>query len=118
MFSWEKWSATTKVPNNWAILYDHTVILIRNIIRDHIGDVYLIGKKYCKQQNLYVYPLKSIDIQEIVVSELSSIVQAWPISLMECKMLRIPMQLPTNGFYFVSPLCSSSFAKWSLIEML
>jgi hypothetical protein len=31
--------------------------------------------------------------------------------LMECKMLRIPMQLPTNGFYFVSPLCSSSFAK-------
>jgi hypothetical protein len=43
--------------------------------------------------------LKSIDIQEIVVSELSSIVQAWPISLMECKMLRIPMQLSKNGFF-------------------
>lgn len=40
MFSWGKWSATTKFPNNCAILYDHTVILIRNIIRDHIGDVY------------------------------------------------------------------------------
>lgn len=96
VFSWGKWSATTKVPNNCAMLYDHTVILIRNIILDHTGKIYLIGNKYCKQQNLFVYPLPSIDIQEIVVSELSSIVEAWPISSMDCKMVIIPMQLPEN----------------------
>lgn len=111
MFSYGKWSVTTKIPNNSVILHDGTVILLSNIIEDQNGNVFLIGKRYCKQQNLFVYPLPSNDLQEIVVSEPSLIVEAWPISSMDCKMLRIPMQLPENGFFFVSPLCSSSFAK-------
>ena len=44
-------------------------------------------------------------IEEFVVSDLSPVLEAWPIKSIANKCLRIPMQIPENGNFFLCAPC-------------
>lgn len=51
-FNFGKWTISISSPDNSVLLLDDTVMIIENIIRDGQNDIFLVGKKYQKYDNL------------------------------------------------------------------
>ena len=99
-----RWTLTTKRPNNTVFLQGYVVFVIENIIKNSMGNVYIIGRRYLTHDNLYESPLPSMCLHEIVVSDLSPNLESFPANSVIHKAFRIPMSYPENEHFFVSPL--------------
>jgi hypothetical protein len=100
----ENWSVSCDNKNCCVMLNDKSVILILNIIQNEKKEIFLIGKKYLKQGNLFETPLQSSALDELVVSDLDSNLSSWPLTDVLFKMLRIPTSLATTTEFFVAPI--------------
>lgn len=98
---------TTRKPDHCVLLNDNTIPLISNFIKTPLGEICFIGRKYLSYENLYTYPLPSKSIQGYVVTNLSPEIQCWTIKRVICKCFRIPMSIPLDGNWFVTPLLMS-----------
>ena len=86
------------------MLNDKSVILIFNIIQNKKKEIFLIVKKYLKQENLFDTPLQSSALDELVLSDLDSNLSSWSLTDVLFKMLRIPTTLATTTEFFVAPI--------------
>ena len=97
------WKLSAKSPNNCVLLKDRKVLLLDNFIRLN-GKWFLVGTEFQTRKPLYKYPLSSFSLNELVVSNLSTTHQMWPIENLFCKLLCIPMFEARDGSNFLSPL--------------
>ncbi len=98
---------STKIPDNCVILIEGVqkiIVLISNWIVKPDGNIFLLGKRYAKQDNLFVYPLPSSCIGEFVVSSLSNVLEIFPLSSVKYKCVHFPTTFPETGTFFVSRL--------------
>lgn len=47
---------TTSAPNNCVILKDSSVFMIKNFVKDRSGQIFMIGSKYVRYDDLFVFP--------------------------------------------------------------
>lgn len=94
---------TTKSENCVFLDDSNDVFVIENFAKHH-EQIFLIGRRYLKREDMYTYPLPSSMINEYLVSNLSTNLEAFPLTSVKCKAFRIPVTIPSNGNYFVGPL--------------
>lgn len=97
----------TKSENCVLLADTNDVFVIENFAKLH-EQIYLIGRRYLKRENMYDYPLPSSMINEYLVSNLSTTLESFPLTAISCKAFRIPTTIPSNGNYFVCPLVNHS----------
>ncbi len=83
------------------------IVLIENFLRLR-GLVYILGRKYLCVENMFDYPLPSSSLNELVVSQLSPVLQSFSLSNVMWKAVRIPTAFPETGYFFVCPLLHHS----------
>lgn len=66
--------------------------------------VYAIGRRYVKKENAYNYPVPSALINEYVVSDFQEHLECISVKKFKCKAFRIPIIVPCNNKFFVTPL--------------
>ena len=94
---------TNSLPDNCVIIEGNQVVLIANFVWKH-EKLYVIGRRYLHQENLFSYPLPSSNIYEIVVSQLADTLESFEFCKVKYKCIRIPASFPETGSYFVSKL--------------
>jgi hypothetical protein len=93
---------------NCVLLEDfNDVFVIENFVKLH-EQIYLVGRRFLKKEDMYTYPLPSSAINEYLVSNLSTNIEYFPLTSVKCKAFRIPITIPNNGMYFVCPLVNHS----------
>lgn len=93
----------TKSENCVLLVDSNDVFLIENLAKFH-EQIFLVGRRFLKTEDMYTYPLASSLINKYVVSNLSTNLESFPITSVKCKAFRIPITIPSNGKYFVCPL--------------
>jgi hypothetical protein len=97
------WQVTCEEPDNCIFLNDLSVVIIRNFVETDRNQRLVIGQKFLVQENHFDYPVPSSDIYEFKVSTLSEI-QAWNISDVMCKAVKLPSSFPHGLEFVVFPL--------------
>ena len=93
---------------NCVLLSDfNDVFVIENFVKLH-EQIYLVGRRFLTKEDMYTYPLPSSNINEYLVSNLSTNLEYFPLTSVKCKAFRIPITIPNNGKYFVCPLVNHS----------
>lgn len=64
-------------------------------------------QKYVQYEHLYLSPISSKDLQELVVFELRAECELISVDRIACKAIGFLMTQPKNGKYFVTPLLMS-----------
>ena len=90
-------------PDNCIFLTDMSVVIVRNIVKTYQNQTVVIGQIFLVQGNCFEYPVPSSDIYEFKVSTLSEI-QAWNISDVMCKAVKLPDSFPHGRSFIVFPL--------------
>ncbi len=99
---------TTGISENCVFLENGKDIFIVENILQHHEKIHLIGRRFLKKQDMYIYPLPSSVIDELLVSNLSQNLESVLLTSVKCKAFRIPVTIPHNGSYFVCPLVNHS----------
>lgn len=60
------------------------VFVIENIIKHH-EQIHLIGMRFLKREDMYIYPLPSSMIDELLVSNLSTTLESVSLTSVKCK---------------------------------
>lgn len=96
---------TRKNPDNCVFMNEkeNLVVVIESFIKFD-GQVYLLSRKYLQVEDMYDYPLSSKMLNEMLISNLSSILECFPVRDIICKAIRIPITIPENAYFFVSLL--------------
>ena len=98
----DMWTVTCSEPDS-VFLSDITVIVVRNFVK--YGNLNLvIGQKFENQNDFYQCPIPSSAIYEFQVSSLSPIIQAWDISCIKYKAVKLPDTFPHRDSFVVFPL--------------
>ncbi len=103
--------STSKSENCVFLENVKDVFVIENIIKHH-EQIHLIGRRFLKREDMYIYPLPSSMIDELLVSNLSTTLESVPLTSVKCKSFRIPITIPSNGQYFVCPLVNHSLFQY------
>jgi hypothetical protein len=102
---------TTKKPDNCVFVNGPNgqvqVVVIENFVRLQ-GQMYVLGRKYLCQQNIYDYPLPSSLLNEVLAYQLSPDLQSFALNDVKWKAVRIPTSLPETGHFFICPLLHHS----------
>lgn len=85
--------------NGWMI------VQINNIVLSN-GNIYIIGKKFCKNESLYTYPFNSVGLDIYVVSQLSDEFDIWGLNDITAKCIVTPYVIDKNK-YVAMPLIHS-----------
>ena len=101
------WKITCEEPDNCIFLSDLSVVIVRNIVKTYQNQTVIIGQKFLVKENIFEYPVPSSDIYEFRVSSLSAI-QAWDISNVMCKAVKLPGSCGKNR------IRTKSFVKASI----
>lgn len=90
---------TSCTPDNCIFVagQPNQIVVIDNFVKFH-GQVYVLGKRYLKLDDMYTYPLPSSALHEILASQLSLVLEAFPLTAVIWKAVRIPSTIPENGF--------------------
>ncbi len=99
----EKTILSNALPDNCVIMEGSLVVLISNFVCKN-EKLYVLGKRYLDQENLFSYPLPSDTIFEIVVSQLCTTLESFDFCNIKYKCIRLPTSFPETGSYFVSKL--------------
>jgi hypothetical protein len=66
------------------------------------GNIFLLGNRFSKQEDLFSYPLPSSYIDEFVVSSLSNVLEFFPLPSVKYKCVCLPTTFPETGSFFPS----------------
>jgi hypothetical protein len=96
---------TNVIPDNWVMIVEgahKTIVLIRNWIEIPNGNIFLLGCRFTKQEDLFLYPfflsMPSSFIDEFVVSSLSNVLESFSLPSVKYKCVCLPTTFPANWF--------------------
>jgi hypothetical protein len=91
-------------PDNIVYLSETSVLKIENFVLTDENNILLIGRLYENPTNFFVYPLQSMDISTLKVSQLSSNLSAHALFDLKWKGMILPTAFPPNGDFVVQPV--------------
>lgn len=100
---------TACIPDNcvFVVGQPNQIVVIKNFVKFQ-GQIYVLGNRYLKLDDMYTYPLPSSRLNEILASQLSPNLEAFRLIDVLWKAVRIPTTIPENESFFVCPLLNHS----------